>query len=367
MSNLIPLPDRATDTLFQLVTDATAYFYVAGSTDPLTVYADPGLQTPLGSIVDGLADGTFPQCWTDEASVKIDIEDGDGVSLPGFERDNVPTQSVGGVQASAIAFTPKSPNSATSVQEAVSNNIDRLNLISNGQRLPSSTGAAGVFAITTPFTIAAYELGQSFRFIAHQAAEGADTLNVDSRGATTIKKIDNTGVAVDVAAGDFEAGDLVSVVYDGSDFVIVSITFGDRGLTSLRGVQSGTFSPELADAETGGNAFTPALADFGIYRRIADLVIVEIDLQWGGTDDAGQTAGNSVFLRSLPYAPRGIGNRGFAWTLTTGQNFIALLNPSGTVEFAKVSDNAPVLWSDIPSATPTLRVSAVYLTDDAYL
>lgn len=85
----------------------------------------------------------------------------------------------------------------------------------------TDTGAANAYAITnTPaFTaVTAYKVGKSYTFIAANANSGASTFNVDGMGAKTIKKNTNE----DLAQGDIKAGQVVTVVYDGTYFQTVS-------------------------------------------------------------------------------------------------------------------------------------------------
>lgn len=105
-----------------------------------------------------------------------------------------------------------------------------------------STGAPNVYAVsnnpTQPTVNAAYQTGQIYTFIAHQANTGACTLNVDSRGTRAITK----DVATPLIANDILAGQTVSVMYDGTRFQLLS---QKRDLTrqSLRQFLTYTSSP----------------------------------------------------------------------------------------------------------------------------
>lgn len=74
------------------------------------------------------------------------------------------------------------------------------------------------YAITLVPAIAAYATGQVFHFTAGTANTGAATLNVNARGAKTIKKLRDQ----DLATGDIEAGQIVTVAYDGTNFQMQS-------------------------------------------------------------------------------------------------------------------------------------------------
>lgn len=89
----------------------------------------------------------------------------------------------------------------------------------------TSTGAAGVFAITLTPAITAYAAGQRFSFITHQAATGGDTLNVNGVGAKPIVRGSGAAMVASLA-NDFGSGQEVLVMYDtGSSgrFILLSL------------------------------------------------------------------------------------------------------------------------------------------------
>lgn len=79
--------------------------------------------------------------------------------------------------------------------------------------------ASDSYAITLDPAPSAYATGQSFTFKANTANTGASSLNVNGLGAITLKKQHDQ----DTATGDIEAGSIVEVVYDGTNFQIISI------------------------------------------------------------------------------------------------------------------------------------------------
>lgn len=78
--------------------------------------------------------------------------------------------------------------------------------------------ASDAYAITLTPAPAAYAAGQTFAFKANTANTGAASLNVNSLGAKTIKKLTDQ----DLATGDIEAGTIVIVTYDGTNFQMQS-------------------------------------------------------------------------------------------------------------------------------------------------
>lgn len=119
MADRVFMP-RALDTNGDIVTDATAYFYESGTTTPLIVYSDSDGAIPLGTTTAGDSSGVFDPVFTTEA-VRVDIQDGDDVSLPGFPSDGWYVVPSTGVGASTITYDPQEGNTATNVQMAINN------------------------------------------------------------------------------------------------------------------------------------------------------------------------------------------------------------------------------------------------------
>lgn len=122
MADRVLMP-RAFDSNGDIVTDATAYFYELGTTTPLIVYTDSDGAVPLGTSAEGYADGSFDGVFTTEP-LRMDIQNGAGVSLPGFPSDGWYVVPANGVGAGTITFEPQEGNTATNVQTAINNLTD---------------------------------------------------------------------------------------------------------------------------------------------------------------------------------------------------------------------------------------------------
>lgn len=77
----------------------------------------------------------------------------------------------------------------------------------------TSGGSANTQTISLTPAITAYAAGMRISFLAGYTNTAAATLNVDSVGATAIKKL---AITSDIAAGDIQSGNLVTVVHDGT-------------------------------------------------------------------------------------------------------------------------------------------------------
>lgn len=112
------------------------------------------------------------------------------------------------------------------------------------------------YAITLSPALAAYAVGQSFYFAAGTANTGAATLNINGLGAKTIKKDYN----VDLSDGDIVQNKIVHVVYDGTNFQLLSTPQGlmNQTLSAIYAADGGgsdsyaiTLSPALSAYATG--------------------------------------------------------------------------------------------------------------------
>ncbi len=83
-------------------------------------------------------------------------------------------------------------------------------------------GASDAYAITLSPAIASYVAGTHFIFKANTANTGAATLNINALGAQAIKKAVG-GVTTDLDTNDIRAGQFVLVVWDGTNFQMLSL------------------------------------------------------------------------------------------------------------------------------------------------
>ena len=79
--------------------------------------------------------------------------------------------------------------------------------------------ASDAYTITPDPVISDYVVGQTFNFKANTANTGACTLNVNAKGAITIKK----NVTQDLETGDILANQIVTVIYDGTNFQYIPV------------------------------------------------------------------------------------------------------------------------------------------------
>jgi hypothetical protein len=78
----------------------------------------------------------------------------------------------------------------------------------------AASGAANAYEVELIPIPTAYQAGMMLTFKANSPNTGAATLNINGLGAKTIKKL----VTTDLAANDIILGQMVIVIYDGTNF-----------------------------------------------------------------------------------------------------------------------------------------------------
>lgn len=122
---------------------------------------------------------------------------------------------------------------------------------STPQWLGDSSGTNTVTASSTP-AIAAYAAGQSFKFKAGGTNTGAVTLNLNGLGAKAVQK---RGAAL--VAGDITTNNVVTIVYDGTQFQMISPTAVEAASTTVAGIVELANELETAVGTDTTRAVTP--------------------------------------------------------------------------------------------------------------
>jgi len=176
------------------------------------------------------------------------------------------------------------------------------------------TGTTNAYVITPSPAITAYATYQEFTFKAASTNTGASTINVSGLGTKTIKRMDG----LDVKAGDIVSGRMYKIVYDGTNFELISaITNGLPVWRTVAGTQvltSGT-STSWADVDVssvvGANAclviFTADVA-----ASVSGGSSVFFRTKGSAIDYPGNSVGTSTFLSN------GVGGSSAGTTANTG-------------------------------------------------
>jgi hypothetical protein len=148
-----------------------------------------------------------------------------------------------------------------------------------------------------------------------------------------------------------------------------SISFDNLGNNLDAYERATAFTPEIADAASGGNTATGVIQ--GVYERIGNLMFVSLRL--ANIDTTGMTGGNDLYIRNLPEPLRG-----GAANIVTGGARLDNVTFSGNVQvFADDADDyfllydctsgsaaSPLTVSALSSGTAAIRLSIVYLTQN---
>lgn len=127
----------------------------------------------------------------------------------------------------------------------------------------AATASGTTYACSPPVDPGAYRAGAVYFFKADVANTGAATINFTAHGAKSIKKPQG-GVTTNLVANDIQAGQWVTLIYDGSNMQMIS----QIGNVSGAGfVYTGVLSGIPATCTTGQIAFiTDATAGQNIYE-----------------------------------------------------------------------------------------------------
>ena len=115
----------------------------------------------------------------------------------------------------------------------------------------ADAGASDTYACSLSPAPSGYTTGATYIFKANTSNTGAATINFNSLGAKTIVKVAG-GVTTTLADNDIRAGQIVEVVYDGTNMQMQS-TLGNAG--GGNSTSTGTYAS--ATASTAGNIYFP--------------------------------------------------------------------------------------------------------------
>ena len=135
-------------------------------------------------------------------------------------------------------------------------------------------GSANTYTITLSPAVTAYAAGQVFHFKAANANTGASTLNVNSVGAKTIVKDVNTALA----SGDISQNEVISVIYDGTNFQMVGNADSEQVVTTYT---NGTDNRVISSTGTAGINGEANLTFDGSTLAVTGAATVSTDLTVG--------------------------------------------------------------------------------------
>ena len=132
--------------------------------------------------------------------------------------------------------------------KSVTDSLDAVNVksIQNGSLLYSAAqGANDTFLVSLNPAISGLQAGMVIHFLSNQDISGPAAFNLQSLGAFPIKKNFN----VDLGASDIQNGQMVSLIFDGSNWQMLS-QISSGGSSSVGG-SGGSISNTLIYTVTG--------------------------------------------------------------------------------------------------------------------
>jgi hypothetical protein len=184
--------------------------------------------------------------------------------------------------------------------------------VGNTKAEVTDTGSNGTFTVTT---------------------EGTGRLSVDSSGRTLLG-----GVTANANGG-------VLQLSSGITFPATQVAATDPN--TLDDYEEGTWTPVLADADSGGNTVTHSVQE-GFYTRIGNVVTVYYRVTWSSKGSASGT----VRLRGFPFAAKS--NTGaFYYTGSTGNTngqSVAALGGGGTIAILLDTSGGAGQFSELSSS-----------------
>lgn len=153
-----------------------------------------------------------------------------------------------------------------------------------------TTGSANAYVASTP-AFSAYAAGNKLIFKANFACTGACTINVNGLGAKTIKRLDG---ATDTAANDIKSGQIVELVYDGTNFQMLTPAGTVSGAPWTNILNTFTVSTDTINSTTSEITISNASVDIP-----ANTLAVGDTYEFIFRGYASHAAGSSLYLR--PY------------------------------------------------------------------
>lgn len=217
-------------------------------------YTDAKMNNPMtsaGDIVVGGANGAPSRLAKGTDGQVLTLASG----VPSWANSNSPSKAT----ASEIDTGTDDAKFVTAKGLLDSKYLNESQVQNGGLIYASDGGSSDSYAITLNPAPSAYVTGMVVNFKANTVNTGSCTINVNSLGAKTIKK----NYDVDLSDGDIKAGQLVNLIYDGTNFQMISPVSAVGGATVER-IQhidfSNVWSVDSNDWSTTNYSFVRVMA-----------------------------------------------------------------------------------------------------------
>lgn len=218
------------------------------------------------------------------------------------------------------------------------------------QRIQTGGGTFGggtdAYTITYTPALAAYVSGERYSFVANGDTTGTATLNINSLGAKTIKKV-TSGGKVALAAGDIKNTQPVTVEYDGTDMILV---------TPVANVSAGTVTSVASGTGLSGGPITSsgtlALDVNGLTTKTTPVAGAD----FAAIYDVAGAAAKKTLVEKLGRVVQRVYDEERTYSSNSGYTFIPADDTKPTI-----SEGVEILSASITptSASNRIRVRAV--------
>lgn len=167
--------------------------------------------------------------------------------------------------ASDITTGTNDTKYTTSLGLAGSNLIDQ-----SGAKIYAASSGTDTYTATLSPAITAYATGQTVRIKFGNANTTAATINLNSLGAKSIKKVTSSGSSVALVANDIQAGHMGELIYDGTNFQLINPIPPTAGGTKYYVIPILFLQVSFADATTryfGGLSVQPSATE-GVQSQV---------------------------------------------------------------------------------------------------
>ena len=216
---------------------------------------------------------------------------------------------------------------------AATTDYARADQVQNGSLVYlTSVSGADTITATAAISLASYATGQKFHFVSAGANTGAVTLNVNGIGAKAVTKNGTTALV----AGEIASGAACEVIYDGTQFQLVSLTKIGTSANNLVQLNSSAQLPAVdGSLLTGINTtqIQPISASVGSNALTISASALSLDFR-------STTLGSGTVTRVTGTPSNLVISSGSTLGTTNGvQSDIAVLaiNNAGTIELAAVN------------------------------
>ena len=312
-------PESGSLTVYATKTDLTSTYYdvTALSTNDVIVISFIELSGTERALDSGMV--VVGDISANEHSLFVDNPDGNDriiITRPaspgttvqikkgsGLNADNVlrvfkvgaqqATPNAGQVVVDASGFDGNLANTDNTVQK-VAQKVDDLSLSDSGTgslfiTATELTGTADAIVGTPSDALSTYEDGQVVYFEAEGTNTGATTINISTLGSKTVVREDGDALQ----AGDIENGDLVHLVYDGTNFVLMNRARGE--VSEVKTYDSGSTTDNTQRTVSDTDAIqgpsltesavieTEDITNFGRVYKVGKLAAIKITYTMNAT------------------------------------------------------------------------------------